>query len=551
MGDAVERTVRVKPDGKPVVQTINGRLEENLTQEFSIPVQAIQGASDLVVKIYPGSFSQVVEGMDSIFRMPYGCFEQTSSTTYPNVLVLDYMRRTNQIKPKIEMKALNFVNLGYQRLLSFEVRGGGFEWYGKAPAHTVLTAYGLMEFTDMAKVYDIDPAVIERTRNWLYSKQKNNGSWDLTGRRFYGVRTNQSQVQNLSITAYIAWAIGESGRMDTSLSKAMGYINDNASQAKDAYTLAVCANAIIAGKRFNAKHILDRLDSLKKQDKDLVYWNSAGEGVTYSRGNVLDIEATALTAYAYIKANYKVDVAQKALNWLIEQKDPAGTWHSTQATVLAMRALLCATGPLSAVEDTMHVAVTANGKLGKEIEITKETSDVFRLISLRQLVKAGSNKVTLEAAGKGSLAYQIVATHYMPWRTRDQKPGQKEITIDVAYDSTHLRKDDILTAKVKVEYNRPGTANMTIIDLGIPPGFQVLPDAFETMKEKGQIERYSVTGRQVILYIRQIKNGVPLTFEYKMKAKFPVKVKTPSSSVYQYYEPDVRDATKPVEIIVI
>ena len=25
--------------------------------------------------------------------MPYGCFEQTSSATYPNILVLDYMRR--------------------------------------------------------------------------------------------------------------------------------------------------------------------------------------------------------------------------------------------------------------------------------------------------------------------------------------------------------------------------------------------------------------------------------------------------------------------------
>ena len=57
-----------------------------------IPAEAIPGTQSLTVKIYPGVLSQVVEGLDSILRMPYGCFEQTSSTTYPNVLVLDYLQ---------------------------------------------------------------------------------------------------------------------------------------------------------------------------------------------------------------------------------------------------------------------------------------------------------------------------------------------------------------------------------------------------------------------------------------------------------------------------
>ena len=48
------------------------------------------------MKIYPSGFSQLVEGLDNIFRMPYGCFEQTSSTTYPNVLALDYLQRTGR-----------------------------------------------------------------------------------------------------------------------------------------------------------------------------------------------------------------------------------------------------------------------------------------------------------------------------------------------------------------------------------------------------------------------------------------------------------------------
>ncbi|MHC4505702.1 MAG: alpha-2-macroglobulin family protein, partial [Planctomycetota bacterium] len=485
MADAVERRVRVEPDGKPFVRTINGRLGENLTREFTIPERAIDGASDLIVKIYPGSFSQVLEGLDSIFRMPYGCFEQTSSVTYPNILVLDYMRRTKQIKPEIEMKALNFINLGYQRLLSFEVAGGGFDWYGKAPANTVLTAYGLMEFSDMAEVYEIDPAVINRTREWLDSKQEGDGSWAPTHMRAVRGAGDAKQAR-LRTTAYVAWAISESVAAGTSkvhLARALDYVAGGIEGENDPYTLAVAANALVAAGRSEAKRALTKLDGLKKVDGKLIHWSSKGQGVTYSRGNVLDVETTALAAYTYLKASHRTGDAHKALAWLVEKKDPRGTWWSTQATVHAMRALLTGSGPSGAAEGELDVTISANGKLAKELVITPETSDVFRLVSLRELVREGPNDVSLEAAGKGELAYQIVATHYMPWAREavegaPARKARKEITIDVKYDTTRLKKDDTLTSRVTIRYNRPEPANMTIIDLGIPPGFEVIPDLF-------------------------------------------------------------------------
>ena len=46
----------------------------------------------VIVKVYPGVFSQVVEGVDGMLRMPNGCFEQTSSSAYPNILIVQYMR---------------------------------------------------------------------------------------------------------------------------------------------------------------------------------------------------------------------------------------------------------------------------------------------------------------------------------------------------------------------------------------------------------------------------------------------------------------------------
>src|SRR6202023_2814324 len=105
----------------------SGSLEQPATVNLQVPDNAVEGSVKAFVKLYPSSFSQVVEGLDSIFQMPSGCFEQTSSTTYPNVLALDYLRRHKKSLPAVEAKARNFIHLGYQRLVSFEVPGGGFD----------------------------------------------------------------------------------------------------------------------------------------------------------------------------------------------------------------------------------------------------------------------------------------------------------------------------------------------------------------------------------------------------------------------------------------
>src|SRR5436305_1523160 len=79
----------VVPDGRHVGQVANRTLGQPAAVDLTVPPEAIEGSARAVVKIYPSSFSQLSEGLDNIFHLPSGCFEQTSSTTYPNVLALD------------------------------------------------------------------------------------------------------------------------------------------------------------------------------------------------------------------------------------------------------------------------------------------------------------------------------------------------------------------------------------------------------------------------------------------------------------------------------
>ena len=57
---------------------------------------------------------------------------------------LDAMPSTPEIQGLI-IKIQGKLTAAYERLIGFRVQGrGGYDWFGKAPAHDALCAYGLM-----------------------------------------------------------------------------------------------------------------------------------------------------------------------------------------------------------------------------------------------------------------------------------------------------------------------------------------------------------------------------------------------------------------------
>ena len=549
MSDAIARMIEVLPDGKQFEDAWNGRLSQDVEQVVNIPKDAIDNASKILVKVYPGIFSQIVEGLDSILRMPSGCFEQTSSMTYPNVLVLDYMKQVNQITPEIQMKAESYINTGYQRLLSYEVSGGGFEWFGRAPAHKILTAYGLMEFYDMAQVHDVDPNVITRTQQWLVSQQESDGSWKPT-KEYLDVVASKFADDTMRNTAYISWALLSTGYTGGAITKAVEYIQDNIDDIKDTYTLALVANALVLHDREDAVTVklIETLMNKKQEQDGKVWWNADSSTPTNASGISANIETTALVALALMNAEKHHETVGKILTYLIESKDAYGTWHSTQATILAMKSLLLSIKNATSKTDA-EVTVLVNGKAVEDFALTPENSDVMRLLDLKEYTKKGENQVQIRFDGDGSALYQIVGRYYLPWK--EKTVVEKEpMSIDVSYDKTELVKGDVLTANVAVTNNRPARANMVIVDLGVPPGFEVMAGDLAEIVDEGTISRFNVTGRQIIVYLDSVDQEKPVEFSYRLKAKFPVKAKTPKSTVYEYYDPDIKDEALPQEITV-
>jgi uncharacterized protein YfaS (alpha-2-macroglobulin family) len=549
--DVVVREIEVIPNGREQALVFNGRLENIVEHQIAIPARAIPDASKIRVRLYPSPLSQIVEGMDSILQMPSGCFEQTSSTTYPNVLALDYMKRTEKLTPEIHAKAEGYIANGYQRLLTFEVPGGGFSWFGDAPANKILTAYGLMEFHDMLNVYDVDPKVLQRTQQWLAGQQLSDGSWKPDTHNINDGATDRYNSDVLRITAYIAWSLRNTEYKGPAVDRAIEFVEKYMDAATDAYTLAVIANlaADYGRDREFTQHAIQRLLDARTEKDEQVWWTTEETGV-YGTGASAAIETTGLAVEALLRSGEASGVARKALTYLVSKKDASGTWGTTQATIMALRALLTATEKGTAdVRGTATVLL--NGQPTETLVLNSENNDLYHEFVLKAIEQEKTNTVEIRFNGKGGLTYQVVGGYFLPW---DQKPAVEPLAIDVSYDRTSLFQDDIATATATVKNKLNKTARMVIVDLGIPPGFELFSEDLQDYRDKGaalksgHLSKFSVTAMQAILYFDSFAPGDTVNLKYRLRAKYPIRAKTLKSSVYEYYAPEVNSVAPPLQL---
>jgi hypothetical protein len=430
----------------------------------------------------------------------------------------------------------------------------------------------------MSKVYDVDPKLIQRTQQWLAEQQQPDGSWKPDTQFINEGATNRYNSDVLRITAYIAWSLENTGYQGPTVEKAQRYIDKHMNGKIDTYTLAVVANFATDfetsdhGKdREFTRQAMQLLLDARTEKGEQVWW-SADETAVYATGASASVETTGLAVQALLKWGEASGTARKAMNYIASKKDARGDWGTTQATIMALRALLLATEKGAAdVRGTLDVLL--NGKPVEKLTLTPENNDLLHQFVFKgkdietkgvDAKDTGSNNmeskdmgpesvntVEIRFEGKGGLAYQVVGSYFLPW---DKKPANEALSIDVAYDREHLAQDDIATATATVKSNLPKFANMVMVDLGIPPGFDLLSEDLQSYVEKtagqksGRLEKFSLTATQAILYFNAIAPGETVTLHMRLRAKYPIRAKTFQSRVYEYYDPDVSSVARPVQL---
>ena len=537
--DIVEKECTVSIKGDKIEKVVStGILDEDISEDILFLDDMIAGTAKAKVKIYASTMSQAVEGMENIFRMPTGCFEQVSSSLYPNILALKYLEDNGISNDELRQKALNYISSGYQKLLTYEVLGesGGYSLYGHSPAETVLTAYGLMEIKDLSKVYSVDNNVIEKMTNFLYKKQNINGTFTITGSHFGGA----SSRENLSLNAYITWGLSEANPNDERLKKSVEYLKGKLDDIDDNYTLALVANVLANVKDKELNNVLKRLVNNVNVEGKAGYIASNITDYYGSRYDVQTIQTVALTSMALSKASYNQDKNRLLVNYLISKKDPSGTWHSTQATVLALKALNERNQKGKLENQTIKVKVNSDER---EIEIKDNPLELYEM-SFDKLSK--ENKLNLDIE-KGNAYYEVIEEYYVPYDKVDKKNDKIEVSVS---SNNELKVNEILKARIKAINRSGNTISNGMVKISIPQGFSVIEESLMLLQSKGIIEKYEISYTQVNIYLRNFDAGQVANLEVWFRAGYPVEITGMAVRVYDYYNPEVQGITTPVEISV-
>ena len=78
------------PKSFPVSESYSDVLEGSATQTVIASLDVGQRHSKMSGPGYPSTLADLQKGLDALLRKPSGCFEQTSTSNYPNLLILNY-----------------------------------------------------------------------------------------------------------------------------------------------------------------------------------------------------------------------------------------------------------------------------------------------------------------------------------------------------------------------------------------------------------------------------------------------------------------------------
>jgi len=549
--DAIKKTIIVEPEGteREIVENgILGKDNDEISVDVEMPDFVVTDSDKVFVSITPSIVGQQVNGVEDLLGMPYGCGEQNMMFFTPDVLILKYLKETDQLNPEVRAKTEIFINTGYQRELTFRHSDGSFSAFGESDesGSLFLTDFVLWSFSEARSVKEIDENVLDEAAQWISEHQNADGSWDSIG-----FVCHQEMMGGLSgkyaQTAYTALALLEYGNSDPSvLNKARDYLEENLDEKEDdSYSLAISSLALFKLESDKADDALFMLMKLAKEDENGIYWESTApqpvKRYDYMPHPVSsqNVEITSYSALALMEV--KDARASDAVKWISSQRNSLGGFSSTQDTVMAFRALITA-AVMQGRDIDAEISVLADGKEIKEFTVNSDNFDVLQLIEVPQ----GVEKIELKFSGTGTVNYQVVKKLNV---VLPEIPLKTDLELDVEYETEGIEVNDMISVNVRTEYTGfSNSTGMMLIDIGVPTGFSPVTGTLDDLLENERITRYEIAGRKVIIYVNDLPRGEELVFEFKMIAKFPVKAQIPDSRAYSYYKPEVKGEVKGAEI---
>lgn len=539
LADRVHRIIPIVPRGYPVAEDRAGTLEGKASCSVVLPDEADLSTLAGSLRLYPSVIATLTDGLESLLRTPGGCFEQASSSNYPNVMILTLLSEGSAVPPETVRRAKDLLAKGYPLLTGYECESRGYEWYGRDPGHQALTAYGLMEFADMARVYDVNREMVARTRDWLLAARDGDGGF---------VRGSTASIGNFGRAprpveeAYIVWALTEAG-VGGELGREIDALRGRAVKSEDSYLEALAALALLNAGR-DAKALVADLVARQRKDGSLP---AAETSVTSSRGGNLVVETTALAAMAYLKAGEKA-AAERAVRFLVAQRKAGGRFGATQATILSLKALVLYAKEMGRMETDHDLTVYVNGRpvADRHVPAGSEGTVVFEREVTDALV-AGRNEIEIRTTGAEALPFGLEV------RYRTTKPPSDPacaVAVTTKLAATTVPEGEATEVEVTLVNREEKAVPMTLVRVGLPAGLVPREKQLKEMRDAGEIAFFETRPREVTLYLDGMAGGATRTLHLDLTAEIPGRFEGPATSAYLYYTDDRQSWAAPLRVTI-
>lgn len=508
--EKISLPIEVAQKGFPVITTISGNKETDLS--FNIG-RIVPGSLQSELKTFSSIEGQLMEGIESMLREPYGCFEQTSSSTYPNILILKYLRESGKSNREIQKKALDYIEKGYKRLIGFETSMNGFEWFGHTPPHEALTAYGLLEFTDMQDFISVDKQMLDRTKTFLLSRRNRKGTFDLVKKGYDAFAAVPDKIANI----YIVYALTQAGignqiqlEYQTAVSQAM--------ESRDAYQLGMMALA--ASNMHNEKDYKKLMEMLEASKLN------AETSVVNSRAVSLEVETMSLYVMALAREKSpRLALMANLVTKIMSKKSYYG-YGSTQATVLALQAIV--------TYYQVAGAINANAKM--EIRLNNKPAATGK--NMITDIKEGANTFSVRyASDKETIPYNMEVSYYT---FQPPTSPEAELQLDTRLNTTKTKVGETVRMDITVKNIRSILQPMVIAKIGIPAGLTAQSWQLKEIMEKNHVAFYETFDNYLVLYWMGFGKEETKTISLDLKAEVPGTYKAKAGNTYLYYTPEFK-----------
>lgn len=513
--------INVADKGFPVIEIYSGNKSytHNITINKMIP-----GSLKTNLKLFKSVEGQLLDGIESMLREPYGCFEQTSSCTYPNIYVLKYLKESGKVNKDIEKKAMGYIERGYNRLIGFETAQHGFEWFGNTPPHEALTAYGLLEFTDMKEFIDVDDKMLKRTKDFLLSRRDGKGSFRLSTRGYDRFASVPNKIANI----YIVYALTQAG-IGNEIQLEYKAAFEQALKSNDGYQMAMMALA--ASNMRNENDFRQLMILLNKMYKKEL---KAETSVVNSRDASLRVETISLYALALMRENKpEIGAIANLITKILSEKSYYG-YGSTQSTVLALKAIVEYSKLVGQISENTKIDFTVNSKI---INAYKDVTENLH---------EGKNDFNIYYNQQDNNVPYNLEVAYKTFTPPNSEKAELLLETNLNNNSVHV--GETVRMGISVTNTKDVLQPMVIAKIGIPAGLSVQPWQLKEIIEKNQVAYYEIFDNYLVFYWMGFAIKETKTINLDLKADIPGYYKGKASTSYLYYAPEFKNWNDGAEI---